>query len=347
MKSLFSIIFSSMIAIRLFNPIRKLAEIMRNSSKQEDNNIQANEIDYIGNSLNRIIKTSENLKNELSKATSILGEQFLQKILNNNDSIQIDNLDLTLKNLGIQFQHKHFCVSIIQLAFSEDFKKHYSKEEQLSIHEKMLKLLSDILQKVCPVQFVQAEHWKTIIISNEPEDIDSSLITDQFDKFVELFSYDTLYMQTSIGIGRTYLGFKGMEMSYREAKLALAQLPKLAYKSIKIYDDTYDDRGYILSYNDESKIFNYLMSSKKEKANEMINSVIEANVKKNINEENLKELYNQIYQIGRRAIKHKGTEPTIHLKGDQLNVLDNYRQMDLHLIAETLNTFLQNILQYL
>ena len=338
-----SIIISSIMAAHLFNPIRRLIEIIRSRSEDNSTNTQTDDFVYLGSSINNIITSSDHMKNELSKAMPIVSEQLLLKILNKDEFLRTDNLNLVLANLGIEFVHPFFCVAQLNLLFTNDFKKHFDKTEQQRILEKVMKLLMDMLPSECQAKIIHFEKGRTVIIMNIPESYNIAGISMQFQSFLDLFSYDTIYMQAYIGIGRAYAGMEGMVKSYEEAGLSISYLSKSNLERIRIYASQSTQNCCDLSYSEQNKLFNYILSGNKIKLNELLSNLLN-DTEKSISEQDLIQVMIQVYQIGCNVAKYKGVTPDTLLSKAEMEILSNCCPAKIEDAKNALDAFILNVL---
>jgi len=348
---LMSVTISWVMGRYIYNPIRKMLQALQRTSDNENAGLR-NEMDDMGDRLGRIISDFDNVRHELTAITPLAVEQLLYRLLNEQEWTNLDLYDLVRDKCG--FRHSAFVAAILQLKWTDTFYKHFNKTEQQRIVNGILQLMRETLESGGYHHYLlPAEQNKAAVIINIPEGCDEASIQGCFQEFINLFSTDMLYIQWLIGIGRRKDELRQITDSYHEAATALTALTYYSPNRIRIYDNTLSAaiqpgstlRGmkYLLPYEDETKLNNYLTGGMEANARQLINSIIENNAGEGITDENRKELYNHIYLIGKRSAMRRGTDPDTLLPPGQRYFLDNLNQASLDEISEAVFAFLQNL----
>jgi len=306
---LFSGIFLSVIIAyfsskRIYKPINNIVEFLsKENSETAIENIS--EVDYIDNQIKKILASETSLKRDLSIVMPLASEQYLIKILTNSHSLLDDNIKNFIHDNNFNFKYPAFCVIIAELKFTEKYFNNYSSEEYLSLIKCLSKIISNIALEKYLTYVLSLSKNTLCVLVNLPEDEILENITSNIKLIMTLFDYDKDLLTVSVGIGRIYLGFAGMNKSYNEAQKALLSLSPLSSEKINVYTEIKNNYNFQYSINDENKLYNYLIGNFKDETISFLCSLIDKNFKNNPSEENIKKFYLNIYNTILRVLNEK------------------------------------------
>ena len=298
--SIFSAYFMSK---KIYSPINNLISVLgKNNPESLTTNL--NEIDYLNSQVASILKNENNLKNNLSLLTPLASEQYIMKILTNDDFLLDKNVRDFIASSHFNFKHNSFCASIVELNFTEKYHTTYNDSQYLLAIRGISKMLEDIALWDYPSQVLHLTKTKLCILINLPEEEVTEHIMENIKKVTSIFIYDNDLIKITVGIGRIYPQLIGMNKSYNEALKVIHCLSPLSEENIKIYSDSMYSKKHNYSINEENKLYNYLIGCYKEDAINLLNSIIEKNQKENPSEAFMKSLYLSIYNtISRVAVE--------------------------------------------
>lgn len=299
--SIFSAYFMSK---KIYSPIHNLIGIL-STNNPESLNSNLGEIDYLNNQIESILKNENKLKNNISLLTPLASEQYILKILTNNDFIMDKNVKDFLSSNHINFKYDSFCASLVELNFTEKYHTLYNDSQYLLAINGVSRMLEDIALSDYPTHVLHITNTKLCVLINLPKDEFIDHIMENIKNVISIFIYDNDLININVGMGRIHMDFSGMNKSYNEATKALHCLSPLMEENIKIYSDDLSTRKLNYSINDENKLYNYLIGCYKEDAVNLLNSIIVKNQKENPSDSFMKNLYMSIYNTISRVADEK------------------------------------------
>lgn len=289
-----SILSAYFMSKKIYSPINNLVNILKkNNPENSANNIS--EVDYLNTEVEYILKTENNLKNDISLLTPIASAQYIKMILTNTDLIMDKNVKDLIMASHTNFKYNSFCANIVELNFSE---KYYSSHDDTQ-HSLAIRGISKMLENIAiwnyPTQVLHITRTKLCLLINLPQDEITEHIMKNIKTVTSIFSYDSDLIKITVGIGRIYPDFTGMNKSYNEALKVIHCLSSLDEENIKIYSDDLCLKKHNYSIKDENKLYNYLIGCYNEDAINLLNTIIEKNEKENSSDSFIKSLYMSIY----------------------------------------------------
>lgn len=318
-----SIILAYLMSRKIYSPIENLISIL---SKQNTNNESVSDIkefDYLKDQLNKLLKDADDFKNDLSIVMPLASEQYLTKILTNNDFLLDEDVKNFIQSNHVNFKYSDFSVSIFELNFTEKYFNTYTNKEYLAVIKAITKLFNDIVLGEYPTYILNLSKNRFGILINLPQNESLDKIISNIKNVTELFVYDKDLLNIRVGVGRTYSYYIGMNQSYNEAIKALVSLSPLSNENVKVYSEPSIKSNYHYSINDENKLYNYLSGFHKEDALSFINSLVQRIYQVNPSEETIKKFYSSIYNTITRVAEEKEISLEELMGKDYINVLSD------------------------
>lgn len=342
----FSVIISTIIAYmmsrKIYNPIKNLVSILNKG--QSDNFMSGvGEIAFLNHQVKRILTNEDNLKKDLSIALPLVWEQYLTKILINNDFLLDESVKNFIQSNHVSFNYTGFSVSIFELNFSEKYFNIYSREEYTALLKGITELINDILLDDYPIYILSLTKNRLGILVNLPENESLEQISFKLKSVVELFYYDRDLLTIGIGLGRVYSNYIGMNQSYNEAIKALTSLSPLSKDSVKVYSDISIHPDYQYSINEENKLFNYLNGCYKEETLSFINLLIQKIYQGTPSEATIKKFYSSINNTILRIISEKNINLSLLMGKDYIDITSNLEVLSI----SDLNSYISSLVNKL
>lgn len=304
----FSILVAYLISRKIYSPIDNLINILKDNDL-EQLETSKNEVEYLGNRIRKILSDDISLRNDLSIVMPLASEQYLIKILTNSDSLMDEAVKNFIYNSHINFKYSDFCVSLIEIKFTDKYYSLYDKDEYLLVMKGISKMFGRIALDNYPTYILNINSNQLCLLVNLPKEENLENITFSIRSILDLFEYDSDLLSVYVGIGRIYMDFVGMNKSFNEARKALATVSPLGYDKIKIYAGEGRFINFHYSISDENKLFNYLLGNYKDESISFLNLLIDRNYKDNISENTLKKFYSSIYDTILRVTTEKELDP--------------------------------------
>ena len=311
---------------KIYSPIDNLVNILRNNGPGTET-ADKNEVEYLNNQIRRILTDDTNLKKGLSIVMPLASENYLIKILTNSDSLLDEDVKNFICNIHINFKYSDFCVSLIELKFTEKYYSSYSNDENSSVIKGISRMFERIAADNYPAYIISLNKNQLCLLINLPGEEKLDNITSGIKRVMNLFDYDKDLLNIFVGVGRIYSDFIGMNQSYNEARKALASLPPLSTERIKVYREEKNSSTFQYSISDENKLYNYLKGNYKDEALSFLNLLIEKNYKNNPSEYTIKKFYASIHDTIIRVLAEKNQEEEKLMGDDYINIPLNLELM--------------------
>ncbi|WP_182298555.1 helix-turn-helix domain-containing protein [Cohnella cholangitidis] len=305
---LLSLILSVAFSKNLYAPIKSLVD--RLSGPQTKGKRAVNEFEYLNDEIGRIMTNVQSLNQQLSYALPLANEQFLVKMLKYNylyDDVSVDYQ----KNSSFSFENGYFMIALFQFNFRKPFYDSFNESFQNDSSRMLMKLLKSLLPMDYPCYLLEMDSHLFCLLADVPEGTDQALYERYCEDIVELFRKDEDFLRVHAGIGSVRKGYKGMRQSYIEAMKALWRISPFDGKRVYTFTDADRDQDvarYLLSKEDENRLFNLLLSGKKEQLRGLLKQIIDHNVSAGMTAPLLRELYMRFYMIGLQVLKQRDKE---------------------------------------
>ncbi|MFD3260382.1 helix-turn-helix domain-containing protein [Paenibacillus lentus] len=298
-----SLILSVAFSKNLYAPIKSLVDRL--------NGPRNNEFKYLNDEIGRIMNNVQSLNQQLSYALPLANEQFLVKMLKYNYLYDDVSIDVNQQNGSFSFENDHFIITLFQFSFRKPFYHSFSESFQSDSSRTLTKLLKALLPADHPCYFLEMDAHLFCLLANVPEGTTQEIYQRYGEDIVELFRTDEDFLRVHAGIGSVSHGYKGMRQSYIEAMKALWRISPFDGKRVYTYTDRDQEPGvmrYLLSRTDENRLFNLLLSDKKEEMHALLKEILDHNLSARISPSLLKELYMRFYMIGLQVLKQRDKE---------------------------------------
>jgi len=307
---LLSLFLSFAFSRNLYAPIKSLVD--RFSGFQAKDKRTMNEFEYLDDEIGRIMTNVQSLNQQLSYALPLANEQYLVKMLKYNYLYDDAEGEAIASKGGFRFEHGHFLIALFQFNFRKPFYDSFDESFRDDSSRTLVKLLNSLLPGDYPAYVLEMDTHLYCVLANVPEGTDQELYRAYGEEVVELFRKDEDFLRVHAGIGSLRQGYKGMRRSYIEAMKALWRISPFDGKRVYAFaeaDGEPEATRYLLAKEDENRLFNLLVSGKKEELRELLRRTIERNVSAGTSAPLMRELYMRFYMIGLQALKQRDKEP--------------------------------------
>jgi two-component system response regulator YesN len=218
------VIFSFVFAFNLYNPIKRIRDILVEGGESTDKNpVEASshdELDFIGMRIHRLIRHNHEFRNELVTLSAGYQNQNLLNFMQGGKAPQHDELQKTLRETW-GFHRPLFVCCRIRLVYGTAFFSEIQDVERMMIQNKMIKIIHEIAAFHVNVQTLEEEQQVyTCLINAESRD-EMGRVRAAMDELVDTFHYDSRYCSIHVGIGGMHEDVSGIRQSYEEARRAL------------------------------------------------------------------------------------------------------------------------------
>lgn len=335
------IIISFVMSNKIYNPVGLLTSLlMETTGTLYKPKTYTDEFTYINLEIKNIINNNKNLTQDLSLALPFVCEQYLFKILNDNELYLDEEISDFLIKHGFSFKYNCYAVIITDVSYTQPFYESYSSEEQLALYREMAKVMKLVFPSEFQPYVLTMEKKKLHVILNLPDEACESITLEAIGQFHKNLNIDSNLFRVQSGVGRIHKHLSGLQQSYKEAEIAVSQLSPLEQQAIKVYEKVECINKFSYSMQEENKLFNYLIKGDIESVNNILEEIIQKNISANISESYFKKLYIQIYNTGVRALSHRNSKASDLLEGSAIDIINNENHRSSKEIGEFVRMFL-------
>jgi len=332
-----SLLIIFLLAKKLYNPIENAVNTIQG---RIDKPLQS-DIYYLQTGISQIFKEHEDLRLEYTRALPLILEQYLQKILSNNELFDKSELENLISNSNIRFKHPCFAAAIVIKEYSSKFFADFSLADQQKIYNTLLEVLKTPWDFAYQVFVLALDQSRLCVLVNLPQTASADTVVRLVKDFHDLLVFDEQYLTLYTGIGQIHEGLGGIYRSYDEASSAAGKLSRYSDEKIVVYENTVVVSS--LSFDEESKLFNYLIGGHHDHAVQILKIAINRNVANNVSEPYMKELLARFYLIGERALMHHGLSVDELAKDYPNHFQQNYSSLPYHDLVSYITTLYARI----
>ena len=324
---------------KLYNPIGNAVITIQNKM---DKPLES-DIFYLKDGISQIFKEHEDLKSEFTKALPLILEQYLQKILSNNELFDKSELENLIDNANIRFKYPCFAAAIVINEYTDKFFTDFTLAEQQKIYNTLIEVLKSPWDFTFQVFVLVLDQSRLCVLVNLPPSASTDIMVRLINDFHDLLVFDEQYLALYAGVGQIHEGFDGIYRSYYEANNVASKLSRYSDEKIVVYNPENAVPVSSFSFDEESKLFNYLIGGYHDHATQILKIIINRNVANNISEAYLKELLVRFYMIGERAIKHHDMSIESLMMDYPSHFLQNYSDLPYHDLVSYITTLYARI----
>jgi AraC-like DNA-binding protein len=293
------ILTSYVISLRIYNPMRKLIQMIQTQKKFEFGK-KEDEMSVISKIFYTITKKEEQLFNILSKNKVNIKERYLQELLNGNLMEDVDS-DIT----GIDFTMQYFfCIYVVIDKYNSITLK-YSPEHQYYLKSVFLKVCEEILgtSYKCAGTIHEKERIVIIVNTDDKNSLDDNRLIKSKLKVILEEVKKAIDNTVSFGIGSIYHGREGIMNSFAEASNAIKYKMVNGFGSVNLWADVQKKEfKYYYPYIKEKHIMSCLNAGLRDGLFSAVDGLVcEIKRKDNLSLENIAQIF---YQLIGNVIKH-------------------------------------------
>lgn len=254
------IILSYLSAIKHYQPLLKLIEIIRDKVNETEKNKKDNEYSWLESNIQSILRQEELLTKRLEQQKPVLVNTYLTKLISNNMKSNQEILKI-LNLLDVNFPYAYFMCCVIcncnDDSIFDDFIRKSDDKYDIKIY-----CIENNDNMVAIVNYVHKDQYKKIV--------------NFLDQKLSGFEGEN---NAIAGIGGEYNNINQIHDSYREANIALDyRLLKMKDKVIMFKDIENSERCYYYLVEEEYNIGSYLKSGSLKKAKDTFLRLLNKNL---------------------------------------------------------------------
>lgn len=312
---------SFLLSRRIYKPIHNVALHLRENYLPENDITINNDLDFLTQNVQLIIRDMIKLKADLSLAIPYVCERYLLSLFDDNEILREDDVTKFLAQYDFSFPNEYFVVIHSTLHFKEGFFNTHSKTEYNAICQGSLLIANEFFSAIKDRYIFSVAVDQVCVILNLPSDYDKSEISSSILKYHNSLDIDDDMMIVRSGVGQLYEGLNGLKSSYNEALHASAQLSYTTTSMIRTYSPAdLQSTSSHYSIEEENQMINYLLQGDKDKTFDHLAAIINKNIEDRISQAGLKELYIQLYNTSIRVINRQQVNIYDLMGNDYINI---------------------------
>lgn len=305
------IFFSFIFARNIYNPIKKIRDILSNNEKVSvcSNNIvqNINDFEIIGQGINYLLEHEVDFQNENSILITEYVSSSLIYLIKGN---KLDKIQILQKLLSenFNFNKSSFMCCNVMFDFKDAFYREVQDIERLAILSGLKKVVQFSMEEYVNAYTIELRQNIFVCVLNIDGEKDKENVLKAAQGILHCFEYDSQYCKISIGIGKVYRDIKEISESYADASTMMYSTKD--NENFQIVDAINASFSNIIHYNfvDENKIINSLKVGDVEKLEKLVDEIIKININNGVSHEYMGMIFRDLYNTGIRYIAEKGIE---------------------------------------
>nr|WP_295678029.1 AraC family transcriptional regulator [uncultured Lachnoclostridium sp.] len=336
------ILLSVFFSYRIYKPINTVIS----SISEETGDTIVDEVSYLQQSVENMVAENRSYNSKLKYYGESYVEHQMQLLINGIDIVKKEELLQILREHHGFLYDNYICTNIL-FNFTEKFYESFSTEQQDRITEKLSDILQTILDKkeLCYVFQIQKGLFTCIVNYDGNRSLEE--IKNSINELEVIFKEDIDFYHVQVGMDSYPCFIHKLNYSYNHAMVALRNCnPNNAFE-LKDYQQLSRKNKISFTFYDQKKIVNCITIGNKEKLLQLLNQLLDENIKRNIEYQDLKELFMQVYYVGQRCLEENKLEYTeMENMYAMIEVVKNLnREEDIIISKKNIMEFLTNVLE--
>ncbi|WP_108992809.1 helix-turn-helix domain-containing protein [Paenibacillus agaridevorans] len=330
------VVFSFIFSIKIYNPIRKISEIVNGFEELDESVPYKNDFEYIGKNIQQMHDKSTQIK----KHSMQISREFLDYTFYDvftGRPVEPDTLNILnniLKNEWLFSGNRYVCLNV-WFQFSEAFYEEVQDTDRLIILSKLKNVVSALSREDTRAYVQEYNDLLFVCVVNMDEDNEKAALDNIIQNIYATFSFDFKYCRISIGSGRTCTELSDLRHSFNEAMTALQRRNAQEKFQVIHADATKVENSFLYSSLEENQLIHAINSGDLNAVTDNVRLIMEKNQKNNASYQAMNGLYNEMIRTGYKLMTVKGMHyehismeaKTFHTSPDKL-VIRNEEQYE-------------------
>jgi|GEM_PF-760890 len=324
-------LFSFVFSFRIYNPIRKLGEVLAHEESGlnwgEQSRAHAGDLQRIGSGIHELISYRLRYQHELHALTQEYLDQSLIQLMHGIErrAEQDEELGRTMRQ-RLAFDQPGYVCLIVAVEFLPPFYQDIQDVDRIVIHSKLKKIVDGLLRDFMTIYVLESGKNNFLCVVNTAADRARSSIEQGLERLVQTFVHDWAYCRIHIGVGKHHEELQGITRSYREALTALHTIEDGPPFMIRYADDLGSAGGAAgvsgvggahYSFADENRLLNLLKVGDKDGLVELTEELLERSEKRSAPYRVRALLLGEMYETALRYARERGMDPETLLEGEE------------------------------
>jgi two-component system response regulator YesN len=334
-----SCLFSVWFSVKIYNPIKKIRDIIHDQSEDEDTTSpdprRLNELEFIGSGIRRLYDNNEYFKNKFKHISNEYIEHTLLNLIRGNQLEHEEEFTWMLNN-ELGFTGNHFLCCNIHFQFNGQFYRDIQDVDRFMIFNKLKNVLYGLMKPFVTLFVTEYQQNLYVCMVNLKRNEDKPDLLKALNDIVQTFQYDFEYCRINIGIGKTYGGLSQLASSFSDAMTALGTAE--SERKFQIIDSEQLSLidHYYYSFADENQLINLVKVGDMVQVQHKITEILSTNKEKGVSHHYmlmlLAELRNTAYKFAvekglSALVQHTQPQATLNDEETLQNLLDLFREI--------------------
>jgi AraC-like DNA-binding protein len=343
---LIAFLITWMMSTALYRPVNTII----NTIKKNDQNvidsiyekIKKEDLSAVSAHIENLLRDNIALKKEVTTLLPAASEHYLLALLQGSGEAE-SKLVTFLRNNNIVFDEPNFCAAICTIFPTQAFLKEHRFEEAEHLSHGLFRLLSNSLNPGEKLFTIHLEERKYALLFNVENDRDEQDVREKIEGVINIIEPERHLIKIHGGIGRIYMGLPGLQKSYSEAQRAETAAAALGRDALRVYQSYGKPHGLTFSKDEINRLENYLEHADLLKAELLCGDIIERNLKENIAEESLKELYLQFIFIALGVAENRNIINDVPVERSILALASSFKVLSIHEVKTKTRSYLETV----
>lgn len=292
-------IIAFIFAFRIYNPIKKIHDILISSNSEQDSPGNVQEKTQLSTIGDRVHHFQQAYQRKLTAVAHERIESAMMLLLQGSNTTDGEVERLLSDHFGFR-SPDYLCCNVF-VEFKDKFYKDFQDIDRMNIMGKMTKVIAGLLKEYMPIfAFEYSPHMYVCLLN--VNDSQGSRLDMALNAMMNTFRYDSTLCMIHVGVGKPHSGLSGIAKSYNEAMTALqhrdigSDFQVLHARTLAI------ENRYSYSFTDENKILKHLRNGDLASARQVMTELVRSNEARNVSHPNIHllitALYNTILRFG-------------------------------------------------
>lgn len=297
------IIFSFLFSIKIYNPIKKIRDILEESEAVEETK-ENNEFEFIGSGIKRLCEKSSMIKNKFEKVSMEYLDHSIVNLLRGGSLDQEETIQSILLN-ECGFRSESYLCCSIQFDFQEGFYREIQDVDRLIILGKLKNVISGLIRDYVTGYVLEYKQFLYVCVINMEKNEDRLALSNALNHIINIFKFDFNYCKISIGVGSACSGLNNFPHSFNEAMTALQNRSDDRQFQIIDCQELSIQHHYYYSFVEENKIANLLKTGDLEQLKKAVRTIVRTNREKGVSHQNIHGLFSEMFNTGYKYAAEK------------------------------------------
>ncbi|GBF75101.1 putative AraC family transcriptional regulator [Paenibacillus sp. 598K] len=321
-------LFSFVFSFRIYNPIRKLGEVLAHEESGlnwgEQSRAHAGDLQRIGSGIHELISYRLRYQHELHALTQEYLDQSLIQLMHGIErrAEQDEELVRTMRQ-RLAFDQSGYVCLVVSVEFLPPFYQDIQDVDRIVIQSKLKKIIDGLLRDFMTIYVLESGKNNFLCVVNTAADGARSSIEQGLERLVQTFIHDWAYCRIHIGVGKHHEELQGITRSYREALTALHTIEDGPPFMVRYADDPGSaggaggTGGAHYSFADENRLLNLLKIGDKDGLTGLTEELLERSEKRSAPYRVRALLLGEMYETALRYSRERGMDPEELLAGEE------------------------------